>query len=81
VIDAPAGAPDRATIGSTVTIEDADGVESTFTIVGSTEANPGAGRISNVSPVGRALLGGRPGDEVGVATPRGEVRYRIVTVV
>ncbi len=80
VIDTATNETDRASIGSAVTVEDGDGVESTFTIVGSTEANPGAGRISNVSPVGRALLGGRPGDEVRVATPRGEVRYRIVAV-
>jgi transcription elongation factor GreA len=37
-----------------------------------------AGRISNVSPVGRALLGRSAGDDVAVAAPRGEVRYRIV---
>jgi transcription elongation factor GreA len=81
VIDAGASAAsDRATIGSTVTVEDADGLRSTFTIVGSTEADPAAGRISNVSPVGRALLGGRPGDDVSVATPRGAVPYRIVGV-
>jgi transcription elongation factor GreA len=76
-----AGGPDgRASIGSTVTIEGDDGARSTCTIVGSTEADPAAGRISNVSPVGRALLGSRAGDEVAVATPRGEVRYRVVAV-
>ena len=66
-------------IGSTVTVKSGDGSE-TFTIVGSTEADPAAGRITNVSPVGRALLGGRPGDDVSVATPRGAVPYRIVGV-
>ena len=75
------GGPDgRASIGSTVTIEGDDGARSTFTIVGSTEADPAAGRISNVSPVGRALLGSQAGDEIAVATPRGEVRYRVVEV-
>jgi transcription elongation factor GreA len=74
------GPEGRATIGSTVTIEGDDGAPSTFTIVGSTEADPAAGRISNVSPVGRALLGARAGDEVAVATPRGEVRYRVIEV-
>ena len=63
-----------------MTVEDADGAPATYTIVGSTEADPAAGRISNVSPVGRALMGGRPGDEVTVAAPRGSVRYRIVAV-
>jgi transcription elongation factor GreA len=81
VIDAGTGGPDdKATIGSTVTIKGDDGGESTFTIVGSTEADPAAGRISNVSPVGRALLGSRAGDDVAVATPRGEVRYRVIEV-
>jgi len=74
------GPEGRATIGSTVTIEGDDGAPSTFTIVGSTEADPAAGRISNVSPVGRGLLGARAGDEVAVATPRGEVRYRVIEV-
>ncbi|HEY7131644.1 MAG TPA: GreA/GreB family elongation factor, partial [Candidatus Limnocylindrales bacterium] len=69
-----------ATIGSSVTVEDADGDRSTFAIVGSTEADPAAGRISNVSPVGRALLGSRVGDDVAVAAPRGEVRYRVIEI-
>ena len=80
VIEVADGASGRASIGSTVTIEDDDGIRTTFTIVGSTEADPAAGRISNVSPVGRALLGGRVGDDVVVATPRGEARYRIIEV-
>jgi transcription elongation factor GreA len=70
----------RARIGSTVTVEDVEGDRSTFAIVGSTEADPAAGRISNVSPVGRALLGSHVGDEVTVAAPRGEVRYRVVEI-
>jgi transcription elongation factor GreA len=50
----------------------------TFVVVGSAEADPGAGRISNVSPVGKALIGRSVDDDVAVAAPRGEVRYRIV---
>ena len=57
-------------IGSTVTIQSQDGKES-FTIVGSAEAAPADGRISNESPVGRALLGKRAGDEVVVHLPNG----------
>jgi transcription elongation GreA/GreB family factor len=64
-------------VGSTVTVEEDDGIQSTFAIVGSTEADPAAGRISNVSPVGRALIGRSAGDLVVVTTPRGEIRYRI----
>jgi transcription elongation factor GreA len=78
LIEAPVGdAAARVRVGSTVTVEEDDGTSSTFAIVGSTEADPAAGRISNVSPVGRALLGRSAGDVVVVVTPRGDVRYRI----
>jgi transcription elongation GreA/GreB family factor len=70
----------RVMIGSTVDVEDDDGMVSSFGIVGSTEADPAAGRISNVSPVGRALLGRSVGDLIVVTTPRGEVRYRITAL-
>jgi transcription elongation factor GreA len=69
----------RVVIGSTVTVEIA-GEEVTYTIVGSAEANPAAGRLSSASPVGAALLGATAGAEVDVRTPRGEVRYRVVSV-
>ncbi|HUG29043.1 MAG TPA: transcription elongation factor GreA [Candidatus Limnocylindria bacterium] len=69
----------RVTIGSTVTVE-IGGDELRYTLVGSTEADPAAGRLSVVSPVGRALLGAAPGADVEVRTPRGAVRYRVVSV-
>ena len=79
VIETPSGtAADRVSLGSTVTVEDEAGAQMTYVVVGSAEADPRAGRISNVSPVGRALLGRSVGDDVAVAAPRGEVRYRIV---
>ena len=78
VIETPTAAVDRVTLGSTVLVEDETGDRMTFVVVGSAEADPAAGRISNVSPVGRALIGHGAGDEVIVAAPRGEVRYRIV---
>ena len=78
VIETPGDAVDRVTLGSTVTVEDEAGSRMTFVVVGSSEADPAAGRISNVSPVGRALLGRSAGDDVAVAAPRGEVHYRIV---
>jgi transcription elongation factor GreA len=81
VIEAPIGeAAARVMVGSTVGVEEDDGTTSTFAIVGSTEADPASGRISNVSPVGRALLGRSPGDTVVVSTPRGEIRYRITSL-
>jgi len=66
-------------IGSTVDVESEDGKE-TFRIVGSAEANPAQGRISNESPVGRALLGHRKGDKVQVSVPAGSWTYKIVGI-
>jgi transcription elongation factor GreA len=79
VIDESA-AGGRVRIGSRVVVEDEDGAPATFSIVGSTEADPASGRISNVSPVGRALVGASVGETVTVVVPRGEVRYRVIAV-
>jgi transcription elongation factor GreA len=73
----PSGA--GADLGSRVTVE-IDGMTDTYTLVGTAEADPAAGRLSVASPVGRALLGSRPGAEVAVQTPRGAVTYKVVTV-
>lgn len=70
---------DHVQIGSKVDVESADG-NLTFTIVGSTEAAPRDGRISNESPVGRALLGHRMGDTVVVKVPAGDFTYKIVAI-
>jgi transcription elongation factor GreA len=66
-------------LGSRVGFE-IDGVAGSLTIVGSAESDPAAGFISAASPVGRALLGRRPGDDVVVRTPGAEVTYRILEV-
>ena len=66
-------------IGSTVELEGDDGRES-YTIVGSAEASPGQGRISNESPVGRALLGKKKGDKVTIAVPAGDMHYKVVSI-
>lgn len=67
-------------LGSTVVVE-VDGDEERYKIVGAIEAKPTAGMISNESPVGKALLGKRVGDEASVLTPRGgRTSYRIVRV-
>jgi len=63
-------------VGSTLTVKML-GAEQEFTIVGSNEANPPAGRISNESPLGRAFLGRKVGDITKVSTPRGEVEATI----
>lgn len=87
VVIETAGADGRVHLGSTVSVAEVDELgndagdgAAVFRIVGSAEADPRAGRISNVSPVGRALVGHAIGEVVTVATPRGEARYRIVAV-
>jgi transcription elongation factor GreA len=70
---------DHVQIGSTVSVESQDGQE-TFQIVGSAEAKPGEGRISNESPVGRALLGRKKGEKVVVRVPAGDFTYKIVGI-
>jgi len=67
------------TIGSTVKVK-TNGAEKTYAIVGSNEANPGEGKISNESLVGKALLGKKAGDKVSVTTPAGDVEYEIVSI-
>ena len=56
------------------------GEEETVTIVGSTEADPFEGKISNDSPVGRALLGTKAGDIVEVDTPQGVIKYKVLEI-
>lgn len=67
-------------IGETVIIQPDDGEPESYTIVGIAEADPAAGFISNESPLGRALLDHKVGDEVVVHAPAGDMHYRIVQV-
>lgn len=66
-------------IGSTVEVKSGDKIE-IFTIVGSTEAKPIEGKISNESPLGRAFLNKRAGDEFEVKTPSGIIKYKIIKI-
>ena len=70
----------RVFFGARVALEDEDGVETEYQIVGPDEFDVAAGRISIDSPIGRALLGRRPGDEVRVERPRGRVTYTVIAV-
>lgn len=64
--------------GATVTIMDEEGVAAVYTLVGEDEADPGIGLISPYSPLGRALIGARPGDVVHWAKPGGDVDLEVV---
>jgi transcription elongation factor GreA len=73
------GNGDRVSIGSKVVIKGSEG-EETFTIVGSAEAAPREGRISNESPVGSALMGHRKGEKITVHAPSGPIEYTLVKI-
>jgi transcription elongation factor GreA len=81
IIEGDEANSDTVTLGKSVTfIELPDGEEETYTIVGSAEADPFEGRISNDSPIAKSLLGKKIGDEVTVQTPGGEMYVKIVAV-
>ena len=74
------GPKDAVALGARVTVAE-DGFEpESYTIVGSVEANPGKGRISNESPLGSALLGHTVGDRVTFDTPGGPVQVKILGI-
>ena len=81
IIDESELAEDQVTVGLTVKVLDIDeDEEEEFTLVGSTEADPFEGKISNESLVGAALIGRVVGDEVSVEVPDGVVRYRVLEI-
>jgi len=68
-------------IGTRVRLKDMDANETIeYMIVGSGEANPAEHRLSNESPVGKAILGKKKGEVVEVAVPRGSLKYKIVEI-
>ena len=81
VIDRTEQESDRVIFGATVTLEDAEtGERMTYTLVGEDEADANEGLISVTSPVGRALLGKEPGDNVQVRVPKGTRELEILEV-
>jgi transcription elongation factor GreA len=64
-------------VGSTVHVEDADGATIVYHVVGSAEANPAEKKLSNESPVGKALVGKKLGDIATVTTPKGQRKLTI----
>ena len=80
IIDDNHGSSDSVEVGSTVTVENQDGKSLEYTITGSAEADPSQGRISNVSPIGKSLLGKRVGEVTEVNVPSGKIRLQIVSI-
>ena len=81
VISDDAAAPDVVSVGRTVVVrEQGTDYEEEYTIVGPPEADPAMGRISNESPMGKALLSRRAGDTAVVESPNGAITFEIVKV-
>ena len=81
IIDEDDISTDEVSVGSRVEVLDVEYDETTkYIIVGSAEADPFDGKISNESPVGSALIGGKTGDEVAVQVPDGIIKYKILSI-
>ena len=80
IIDDNHGSSDSVEVGSKVTVENQDGKSLEYNITGSAEADPSQGRISNVSPIGKSLLGKRVGEVTEVNAPSGKIRLQIVSI-
>ena len=75
-----AGPSDVVRLGSKVTVMDQKGRKSRYKIIGSAEADPSHGTISNVSPIGKALLGKRTGEMAEVSAPAGKIQLEVVKI-
>jgi transcription elongation factor GreA len=67
-------------LGSTAVIREGDNDAETFTIVGAAEADPKKGLISNESPLGKALMGSKVGDEISFKAPAGTLKFRVLAI-
>ncbi len=81
VIEASEITADVVSIGSTVRLRDVDANKTfEYQIVGSAEANPAESKLSNESPVGKAIMGRKKGETVEVAAPRGALKFKILDI-
>ncbi len=80
IIDELSVKKDEVAVGSRVTIQEGDDDPETYQVVGSKEAEPRKKRISNESPIGRALIGAKVGDVVSAETPDGVIKFKILKI-
>ena len=81
IIDEDEVSTEEVSIGSVVRLHDFEfNQEAEYRIVGSTEANPAENKISNESPVGRALIGHKAGETVDVQTPNGLLKFKVLAI-
>jgi transcription elongation factor GreA len=79
IIKAPKASEGKVQLGSTVKLKN-DGKTKSFQVVGTVEADPSSGKISDESPIGQALLGQKLGDSVEIQTPAETVTYKIIEI-
>ena len=81
VIDSDSISTDTVGVGTKVTLQDMQaGDVVQYSIVGSAEADPSSLKLSNESPVGRAIIGHKPGDKVTVIVPRGSKKFKVLAI-
>ena len=80
IIDDADGQRDTVAVGAKVTVRNPQGKPATYTITGSAEADPAQGKISNVSPIGKSLLGKKVGEIAEVAAPAGKINLEIIAI-
>ena len=74
------GSREKVEVGATVTVENTEGKTYQYTITGSAEADPAQGKISNVSPIGKSLLGKRVKEVIEVSAPSGKIKLEILAI-
>lgn len=80
IVEAVEGERDTVEVGVRVTVQEGDFEPETYHLVGAKEADPRSGKISNESPIGRALLGARVGDQVTAETPGGKIHLEVLKI-
>lgn len=80
IIDESQRNRDVVDIGASVTIQEGNFPMETYQLVGPQEADPANGRISHESPIGKAMIGKRSGDEFLVSTPNGTIHFKIIKI-
>lgn len=81
VIDSDSVSTDRVGVGTKVTLQDMQGGDVIqYSLVGSAEADPTSRKLSNESPIGRAILDHKPGDKITVTVPRGTRKFKVLAI-
>ena len=80
IVENHVGMREEVAVGARVTVQEEGDAPETFYLVGAKETDPRNRRISNESPIGRALMGKRVGDTVSVETPGGFIHFKIINI-